>query len=266
VYDGTVRIAISLVALAIASRAWAGPADDSFERGRALMTQGKVAEACAAFEDSLRLDYQLGTVFNLAACNVQRGKLATALGGYRKIAAEDKNPTRAARSRELADQLAPRVPMLVLAISNLPAGARVTVDGGAVDPAAPIPLDLGAHELSIQAPGRPEVKRSIEAPREGEQVSFAYDMGVPQWSPPPDTKTRRRTGTVVVGAGALTVGAGLVLGTLALRGWQDAEDTAVMDPGQANRDLRGVRRLGNVSTGLVVVGVLTVGAGFYLRW
>ncbi len=263
-------LVIGLLGL-LAGRAAATPADDSFERGRNLMNEGKIAEACAAFEDSLRLDFQLGTLFNLAGCNAQRGKLATALAAYRRIASEDKNSQRADRSRELADQLAPRVPMLAISIANRQPTTEVSVDGAAVDPSNPVPVDLGTHEIVIRSPGRADVKRSVEVTREGERVPFDYDVASPDGQPPPRgggviVRKSRRTSTVVIGAGALTVGAGLVLGALALRGWHDAEDTAIMDPTQANRDLGGVRKLGNASTGLVIAGALTAGVGFYLRW
>jgi hypothetical protein len=268
---GVRSVVIVVVLGLLAGRAAATPADDSFERGRVLMAEGKIAEACAAFEDSLKLDFQLGTLFNLAGCNAQRGKLATALAAYRRIQNEDKNSQRADRSRELADQLAPRVPTLAISLANPHPATEVILDGATVDPSKPVPVDLGTHEIAIRSPGRVEVKRSIEVTREGERVPVAYDLTSTEGQPQPRVggvilQKRSRAPIVVIGAGALTVGAGLVLGALALRGWHDAESTAELDPTQANRDLGGVRKLGNASTGLVIAGVLTAGVGFYLRW
>jgi hypothetical protein len=49
-----------------------------FRDGRSLMTAGKVAEACAAFEQSQKLEPAVPTLINLAACREKLGQLATA--------------------------------------------------------------------------------------------------------------------------------------------------------------------------------------------
>ncbi|HEY1549617.1 MAG TPA: tetratricopeptide repeat protein, partial [Kofleriaceae bacterium] len=97
-----------LVVIGLARVAFADPghvADETFERGRALMAKKQYAEACAAFEQSQRLDPQFGTLFNLADCEVQLGKLATAWGRYRELERTDSNQERRALSAQLATQL-----------------------------------------------------------------------------------------------------------------------------------------------------------------
>jgi hypothetical protein len=49
-----------------------------FERGKTLLDQRRVDDACRAFEESQRLDPGIGTLFHLADCEERRGRTATA--------------------------------------------------------------------------------------------------------------------------------------------------------------------------------------------
>lgn len=53
-------------------------ADVLFREGRNLMADGKIPEACVAFEQSQKLDPAVTTLINLAACRERLGQLATA--------------------------------------------------------------------------------------------------------------------------------------------------------------------------------------------
>jgi len=57
-------------------------ADQLFKRGKKLLSEKKYAEACAAFEDSDRLDPGIGTKLNVARCYQEWGRLATAWRWY----------------------------------------------------------------------------------------------------------------------------------------------------------------------------------------
>ncbi|MFO0759346.1 MAG: hypothetical protein U0359_22830 [Byssovorax sp.] len=57
-------------------------AEAAFEAGRELMRQGKVPEACAKFDESLRLDRALGTLLNLAMCEEKKGDVGAACAHY----------------------------------------------------------------------------------------------------------------------------------------------------------------------------------------
>src|SRR5439155_21955242 len=129
VYDRVmVRFAI-LATVAWTRVAAAGPhdADDAFKRGHDLMDAGKLAEACAAFEVSLQLDFQYGTLYNLATCEERRGHIAAAWRMYKRLAAEDTNSARGAHAGELAASLSPRVPRIILEPHVPPPGLVVAL-------------------------------------------------------------------------------------------------------------------------------------------
>src|SRR5262245_2576555 len=70
--------------VARSSPAAAQPADAQrlFDDGRRLLAAGKLAEACAAFDASERLDPRPTTELNAAACHERSGELATAWAAY----------------------------------------------------------------------------------------------------------------------------------------------------------------------------------------
>ncbi|HMC95609.1 MAG TPA: hypothetical protein VKO16_12645, partial [Polyangia bacterium] len=45
-----------------------------FEKGRQLISEGQVSQACPAFEESERLDPSGGTILNLALCHELEGR------------------------------------------------------------------------------------------------------------------------------------------------------------------------------------------------
>src|SRR5687767_2391284 len=55
-----------------------------FSEGRALVLEGRFAEACPRFEQSQRLEPRLGTQLNAAFCHERQGELATAWLGYQQ--------------------------------------------------------------------------------------------------------------------------------------------------------------------------------------
>jgi len=253
-----------------------GPADEAFERGRALMAAGKIDEACGAFADSLRLDFQYGTLFNLAQCDERRGKLATAFDELRRIAREDtKNPARADRARELAAALEPRLPRLHVTITGPAGPGRATIDGSPLDITQSSPLDLGSHDVVVA--GMP---RTVVATREGEIVELAITAPIqlPLATPSetvatprssvaesPRTAVHRHTPALItIGGGVAVTAVGLVLGAVAWKRWDDAKNLATTDPMAANRDVSDVRALGNTSTVFVAIGAVAIAVGVYL--
>src|SRR5678816_1389044 len=120
---GEMRCAIAVLAMtmAFAPVASAGPtnqekADALFKKGKTLLGQQQYKEACAAFEDSNKLDAQTGTVLNLALCYEGWGKVASAQRWYleaEKLAAIKGDAKRGAAARQRADALTPRIPKIL---------------------------------------------------------------------------------------------------------------------------------------------------------
>jgi hypothetical protein len=166
-----------------------------FEQGRAAMKAGDHATACARFEESNRIDPQVGTRFNLARCSEELGKLATAWALYQSVheelpAGDDRRPIAAAR----VEALRTRVPRLTLALA--PGAPKDTVvrigetevTGDGFD--APLPVDPGEVVLSISAPGHAARSLAvIVAVGENQRVEVSPGAAAPEPSPEPLPRT-----------------------------------------------------------------------------
>ena len=135
-------------------------AEALFERGRELMAQRRVKEACPLFEESQRLDAGIGTQFNLAACYEAAGRFASAYTLFLEVA-------EAARARDQAQRMEvavarahavePKVSRLVIEVDpQQRAALTLHRDGSVVDPAQwglAVPVDPGTHQVQAGGPG-----------------------------------------------------------------------------------------------------------------
>lgn len=137
-------------------------AETLFTDARALMREGRYAEACPMLADSQRLNAGIGTLLNLALCYRQIGKTASAWLTYREAAAAASSAgqwQRATYARKQAAELEPRLSKLVLEISSevRKSNLEIRLDGQIVPDGAWtswIPLDPGEHVLQVVAPGK----------------------------------------------------------------------------------------------------------------
>ena len=163
-------ILLSLLALlAVPSTALAqdiAAAESLFDRGLADMEAGRYETGCKAIAESQRLDPRPGTLFTLAVCEGQWGRIATAVSRYGDyLSLYDRlTPAEQARQRERAREakaqqkaLSPLVPELTVVLpKGAPAGTVVKRDGAIVSGAAlgvGLPVDPGEHTVTTQAPG-----------------------------------------------------------------------------------------------------------------
>src|SRR5688500_6916501 len=90
-------VAFLLSILAAPTRAHAqsstAQAETLFRQGKDLMTQGKIAEACAAFDASQKLDPTIVTLLNQASCREKNGQLATAWGLFLEAERQSRSAT-----------------------------------------------------------------------------------------------------------------------------------------------------------------------------
>jgi len=248
-----------LLALTARSVADPGTAEQAFQRGRELMKAHRYPEACAAFEQSQRLDPQLGTLFNLANCEVEIDKLASAWKIYRELAKSDPNPDRKALSSELAAKLEPRLPRLVVVVPAMPAQLAVAID--AADSSAqvgtPTPVDVGRHTIVVTAPGFASHSDTIVV-KEGELTRLSVTLT------PLDANAaapRARYGKIAIAGGGALMAAGFVVGAIAVSDWHAAQKAP--GPEQPAKSHHAVV-LGDVSTALVVTGLIPAAIGVYL--
>jgi serine/threonine-protein kinase len=138
-----------------------------FYEARTLMKKGNYSAACPKLEESLRLDYGIGTEFNLADCNEHLGKVASAWSGFLNAAAAAKTanqPQREKVARDRAKALEPKLPKLVIDVPSPPSGIEVKRDGVTVGSAAwgtPVPVDPGIHKIVVTAPGKDKWESSV---------------------------------------------------------------------------------------------------------
>jgi hypothetical protein len=159
-----------------------------FQEGRRLMKAGDFAGACPKLEESLRLDPALGTLVNLAACEEERGRTATAWEHWR--AAADQLPSgdkRRATALARATALERVLPHLTITLAaEVSSEAEVKRDGvrlGRASLGLPLPVDPGSHVVTLVAPGR--------EPRELETTLRAKENQTLTLEPGPEVKVAK---------------------------------------------------------------------------
>jgi hypothetical protein len=94
-------------------------ADAAFEQGRALLTQQRLAEACAKLEESDRLRPSGRAALNLADCFERRGTIASAHARFldaAQRAVEAHRPDAEQHARARAARLEPRLPRVAIVV------------------------------------------------------------------------------------------------------------------------------------------------------
>lgn len=281
----------------------AAAATAQFDKGRALIKEKKWPEACAAFEQSQKLDPQNGTLFNLAGCYTHIGKLASAWAAYKELAQVDTNDKRKKQSMKEALSLEKRLPKLVLKAGAPAPGLVVTLDGADVTGllGSDSPIDLGTHQVHASAPKLKDFDQTVTISDEGKTVTVVVELATttPKHEPtPPPVVTqpkqpepvptkpiepepephaeqprshRKLYGIIVAAGGGALVATGLVFGQLANGKWADAKKLCPnmtcgsdADLMKGNQLVSDARSQANISTGLVIGGAVAVGVGIVL--
>lgn len=289
--------ALSLLAASAAHAQNRPAAEAAFRKGKDLLAAGKVADACASFEQSQKLDPQLGTEYNLALCNERLGKLASAWAAFSELSARDSNARRKADAAKRARALEPRLTRMLLTPAEPVPGLVITQDGADVTVLVGVasPVDPGTYQFSARAPGYRTWTQPVAVGGEGKTVKVDIpvldaDPTAPPSAPadpaqptpampivgetPPAraSSSRRWIGLGVGAGGVVSVGVGLVFGLQARNLNNDAKDlcggsTSSCDPANLDEatdkvdDAKGKGMISNVAVG---VGLVAVGAGLYL--
>ncbi|HUQ05520.1 MAG TPA: hypothetical protein VM261_23620 [Kofleriaceae bacterium] len=268
---GSVRtLAVTIVAaLLVAALPAAAQPDDvaqkkaaaeaAFRRGKELIGTDAPA-ACEAFKQSMQLDAQFGTQYNLALCYDKIGRLASAWGELTELAAKDTNAARRADSEKRAKALEPRLVRLLIVIKARVPGLKVMRDDSDVTAFMGVatPVDPGMSKLTATAPGYKPW--SLDVTLAGEGTTITVDVPplekAPEPPPPPPGgggndvfreppppavdpdpgKGRRRLGLIMGAVGVAGVGAGVVFGMSAQSAFDDAKTECAGDVGDCRGD------------------------------
>ena len=250
-------------------------ADQLFEEGKQLQATD-LAGACAKFEASLALNPQaIGTLLNVARCDQELGRIASAHARFREAQAraqeQGRDAEREAATARLAE-LGPRLPLVTVTFAEPPLpGTRLVIDehAFALTALVDLPLDPGAHEVVVSAPGHLPFRASVSA-FEGRRSTVtipALERAVAAAS------SRRRLGLLTAGGGVVVLGAAAVIGVVAYRRYQapfddgacreraDGQAQCTPDGYGATNSARTLGVVGSVVTG---VGLTAVAIGSYL--
>jgi hypothetical protein len=233
-----------LAVLAIAGVVHADPAGDLFAEGRALLDQGKPAEACAKFDAALKLAPDAaGVLLNLGLCNVQQHKVASALRWFRKAAASGQDEVVAAANQQITT-LSSLVPTI-----RIEAAGGVAIDGEPVDARQSIEIDAGHH---VGTSGGVDTPFDVEEGARGKVIDLR--------PPAPPAPQHRSSAPWIVGG----IGAGLVVGSgaLSLVGKSQFDGTHDLDTRKQWKSIVHVGSTAMFATGCVALGVATV---LYIR-
>jgi hypothetical protein len=278
-------VVLGLLHVAPAFAQTAPPAETLFEEGKALLQQGRYAEACAKLKASHDIDREaVGTLLNLALCHEAMHKHATAWVEFREVAARSANrrEDRVAVAREHEARLLPMLSYITIVVEPgaRAAGLTVELDGSPIDDAAwgtALPMDPGTHVVRSSAPGlRTKTQQVVLADDKAERrtVSIAVlDPATPGEAPPPRTASsgHRTLGFVLGAAGIASAATGVVFGIVAVNKNSRAKSLCPSDrcPDRntvtdAEGELRAAKTDAVVSNLTVGVGALALVAGAYL--
>jgi hypothetical protein len=220
-----------------------------FDAGLQLMDQGKPAEACPKFEESLRLQPSIGAELNLARCHEAIGLLATAWTEYKKAASMARaagDSERETVATDFSNAVEPKVPKLVVNVAQLVPGLKVTRDGqeiGAATYGVPLAVDPGKHRIEATAPGHKDWSTELDVPAAPGPVQVA----VPALEPDPSGSSAAGqaggsaaeadsgnalgiTGIVLTATGVVAAGLGALFGGLAASDVGNAQDDPTLCP------------------------------------
>jgi hypothetical protein len=247
------------------------PAEALFLEGRERVEAGDWANACPIFVESNRLDFALGTLMNLAACEEHVGRFATAWAQYREVLDSlprtDDRRSFVAESVARLERLAPRL-TVVLAVPSV-AGTIVLRDGvdlgGSIG--ADLPVDPGEHSIVVAAPGRFTRPYAFTLSA-GQRLRVRAEVGEAILPDVARIDSGRRTAAWILGAvsvGALSVGAALGVRALADRSASDALCSKGVCRDQAALDMYDTAKSTALGADVALaVGAASLAVGGYL--
>jgi len=226
-----VMIAVTAATPAVAQQQ--SEADKLFDEASALMKQNKYAEACPKFEQSNRLDPEIGGMLWLADCYERNNQTASAYRTYKdaqKMAIDKKDKQQRDKvAQKHITAIEPHLAKLTLLApqEGRPEGLEVTRDGekvGADGLGLAFAVDPGQHVVTAIAPHYKKWEQKVDVTGEGATVTVTIGpLDKDQVAAPPvvvvdtgDPGFAYHVGGIVLGAvGLVSIGVGSVFGLVA---------------------------------------------------
>ena len=235
-----------------------------FERGLTYMKASDYDRACTVFKASLDAEFQLDTLYGLAGCEAARGHIVVAWHLFQRLADEEPNKKRKKRWQTLLDGIAARVPKLEVLVDH--PNATITIDGEKVTGA--VPVDLGDHVVTVDAPGFDAWEQHVTVDEEGQTTQVEVTLHKPPVIVPVHEKTvhtwRHGAGKAFMVTGGLILAGGLGAGAFAYKKYDGTEMPGLAGDRRAIDDAATAHLWGNVSTVLTAAGAVTLLGGFLL--
>lgn len=230
-------------------------AKELFQKARAAVKQGDLAQALVWFRKSHRRRPTFGTLFNMASCEEQLGLIASAWLHYRELTLQlPAKDERLPLANERTASLEPRVARLQIELaSGAPSGTTVTQDNvelTSLDLGAMVPADPIEHVIVVTAPGRRERRYKVTL-TEGKRAKVTVEPGlesVPITAAPLSGNQARTVGYIVGSVGLAGLGFSAATGILFIT--KNIEGTG--------------KALATASTVAFAVGLSALGVGTYL--
>jgi len=268
-------------------------AEALFRQGKQLMTDGKIAEACAAFDSSEKLDPNVSTMLNQASCREKNNQLTTAWGLFVEAERQTRDKTDAKSksfnkvAKEHAAKLEPKLPKLAINVANQMPGLAIKRNGEDVSSATwnhPLPIDGGTYKIEATAPDHKPWSTQITIANESDsktvdvpaldaapkaeplekpdQTPVATTTPVPPPAPSPSHGSSKVVPIIIGVAGVGLLGGGLALELSA----SSTYDKAKTEPDDAKQtDLwHSANNKRYAAEGLAAAGIVAVGVSVWL--
>lgn len=257
-------------------------ADKLFGEALQLRAQGNEAQACAKFAEALRDNpAAIGSVLNVALCNEEGGKVASAVKLFRRardLAVEHQlTAQRQAAEEHLAkdEPLVPHVDVSFAADPGLDDTLVIDADVIPLSTAHDIELDPGMHRLKYSSVGHVPYETTFDLDKGSRLPVRVPRLALVTGRP---SNTRKIVGITVGASGLALIAGGVAIGLVAHSHYNQPFDTLPDDTtighcdasrrcNQAGLDhIAAARSLGWVGTGVGIAGVVAVSAGAVLWW
>jgi hypothetical protein len=266
---GVVILMLAATAVVRAEPAAGAQAEVLFRQGRDLLAAGHVPEACAAFEQSQKLEAAITTLLNLASCREKNGQLATAWGLFLEAerlthtAADAPTQQLHGVAQDRAAKLEPRVSKLTIGVASHIDGlviARGSEKLASITWNQALPIDGGTYTITARAPGYAPWSTQVTIGVE----SDTQTVDVPPLAARPQSALRAHAVPLALGGGALVLGAiGVAFEVSAESTYNDAKASA-NNPSRGESLYNSANSDRHIAQGFAVGGALCAGAALWV--